>query len=402
MPQFSYHAVTAAGARVKGITDANSPQDLQLALRAKGLFCTTAEEYKVVDEQSKASIKKIPTKPLSVFIRQFATLITSGVTVIKGLDVLYLQAEDKNLKNIIGRIYEGVQRGEQLSEAFRKQKVAFPDILVNMIEAGEASGTLDTVMNRMAGHFEKESKLQNKVKGAMTYPIVLASVAVVVVAVLLVFVLPTFTNMITGAGGEVPFTTKILIGISDIVRNFWYLIIGFGAAAVFLWRSFLRSEKGRLWFDTLKFKIPIIKKSLTMIYCARFCRTMSSLLLSGIQMLAAIEISSRIVGNRLLSDQLLAAREDIKKGITLSMSFKKISVLPPMVHSMVSIGEESGMLDSVLDKTAAFYDEESDAAIQRMVGMLEPLMIVIMAIIVGFIVISIALPMFSMYGAIGG
>jgi type IV pilus assembly protein PilC len=208
--------------------------------------------------------------------------------------------------------------------------------------------------------------------------------------------------MITGAGGEVPFTTKILIGISDIVRNFWYLIIGFGAAAVFLWRSFLRSEKGRLWFDTLKFKIPIIKKSLTMIYCARFCRTMSSLLLSGIQMLAAIEISSRIVGNRLLSDQLLAAREDIKKGITLSMSFKKISVLPPMVHSMVSIGEESGMLDSVLDKTAAFYDEESDAAIQRMVGMLEPLMIVIMAIIVGFIVISIALPMFSMYGAIGG
>jgi type IV pilus assembly protein PilC len=402
MPQFKYQAVTAAGVLTKGIADANGPQDLQTALRGKGLFCMSAEEYTVVDEQLKASIKKIPTKMLSVFIRQFSTLITSGVTVIKGLDVLYIQAEDKNLKNIIGRIYEGVQRGEQLSEAFRKQKVAFPDILVNMIEAGEASGTLDTVMNRMAAHFEKESKLQNKVKGAMTYPIVLASVAIIVVAVLLVFVLPTFTNMITGAGGEVPFTTSILIGISDVVRNFWYLIIGIISLAVFLWRSFLRSDKGRLWFDTLKFKIPIVKKSLTMIYCARFCRTMSSLLLSGIQMLSAIEISSRIVGNRLLSDQLLAAREDIKKGITLSMSFKKISALPPMLHSMVSIGEESGMLDSVLDKTAAFYDEESDAAIQRMVGMLEPLMIVVMAIIVGFIVVSIALPMFSMYGAIGG
>ncbi len=402
MPQYSYSAVNAAGVLVKGRADADNPTALNVALKAKGLYITKAQEFVINDETTRTSIKRIKTKPLSVFVRQFATLIQSGVTVIKGLDVLYQQADDKNLKTIIGRIYEGVQKGELLSEAFRKQKLAFPELLINMIEAGEASGTLDTVLNRMAGHFEKEAKLQNKIKSAMMYPIILSVVMILVVIILLTFVLPTFMGMLSSAGAELPITTKILMGASQLVVDYWYAIIGLIALAIFGWRAFLRSEKGRLWFDSLKFKIPVVKKSLTMIYCARFARTFSTLLLSGIQMLNALEISSRIVGNALLAQNLMTAREDIRKGISLSASFRKIVLLPPMVHSMISIGEESGMLDSVLDKTAAFYDEESDAAIQRMVGMLEPVMIVVMAVVIGFVVISIAQPMFGMYGAIGG
>jgi type IV pilus assembly protein PilC len=401
MPQYNYQAINTAGNRVKGLVDADNPTALSLALVAKGLYLVKAKEFVVSEDGPRVSIKRLKTKPLSVFIRQFATLITSGVTVIKGLDVLYQQAEDKNLKTILGRIYEGVQKGELLSEAFRRQKAAFPDLLINMIEAGEASGTLDTVMNRMANHFEKEAKLQNKIKGAMIYPMVLSVVMVIVVIILLVFVLPTFTGMLSGVGTELPVTTKILMGFSGLFINYWYAIIAVVAVVFFLWKAFLRSEKGRLWFDSFKFKIPVVKKSLVMIYCARLTRTFSTLLMSGIQMLSALEITSRIVGNQLLANQLMAAREDIRKGISLSNAFRKIPLLPPMVHSMISIGEESGMLDSVLDKTASFYDEESDAAIARMVGMLEPAMIVVMAVVIGFIVISIMQPMFAMYGAIG-
>ncbi len=402
MPQFRYVAVNAEGVRVNGLADADNLSMLQQALRGKGLFCTGAKEVEQDGGSSKVSIKRVKTKELAVFCRQFATLITSGVTVVKGLDVLYQQTDDKNLKQIIGRIYDGVQKGELLSVSFRKQKEAFPSLLINMIEAGEASGTLDTVMNRMAAHFEKENKLQNKIKSAMTYPMVLACVAVVVVIVLITFVLPTFTNMITNVGGKVPPTTQFLMGVADFLKGYWYIVIGVLVLGFFLWRAFLRSESGRLKWDTFKLKVPILKKSLVLIYSARLTRTFSTLLFSGIQMLSAIEITSRIVGNQLIMNQMMSAREEIRKGITLSSAFKRITILPPMLQSMIMIGEESGMLDSVLEKTANFYDEESDSAIQRLVGLLEPLMIVVMAVIIGFVVISIALPMFGMYGAIGG
>jgi len=219
MPQFRYVAVNAEGVRVNGLADADNLSMLQQALRGKGLFCTGAKEVEQDGGSSKVSIKRVKTKELAVFCRQFATLITSGVTVVKGLDVLYQQTDDKNLKQIIGRIYDGVQKGELLSVSFRKQKEAFPSLLINMIEAGEASGTLDTVMNRMAAHFEKENKLQNKIKSAMTYPMVLACVAVVVVIVLITFAIGSgmaaFAGVMNGLYyNEINFGMGLLLGVA--------------------------------------------------------------------------------------------------------------------------------------------------------------------------------------------
>lgn len=402
MPQYRYTAIDTGGRTVRGVLDAANPSALYQRLKEQNIFCTDAVDLEDEKIAAKGPSKKVALKSLAIFARQFATLITSGVTIVKALDILYQQSEDRVLKGVIGQIYEGVQKGESLSDAFRKRRGAFPELLVNMVEAGEASGTLDNVMIRMADNFEKENKLRNKIRGAMIYPIVLMVLTIVVVIILLTFVLPTFIGLIESAGGELPGVTRFLLGISNVIKNYWYLIGGGTLALVMGWKAFTRSDAGRLWWDSLKFRIPVAGKSVTMIYASRFTRTLSTLLSSGIQMLQALEISGRVVGNRKIQLGLVSAVEDIRKGTTLSSSLKRITEFPIMVTSMIHIGEESGRLDSVLDKTAAFYDEEGDAAVAKLVSLLEPLMIIFMAVVVGFIIISIMLPMFSMYQAIGG
>ncbi len=402
MPQYRYTAIDTGGRTVRGVLDAANPSALYQRLKEQNIFCTDAVDLEDEKTTAKGPSKKVALKSLAIFARQFATLITSGVTIVKALDILYQQSEDRVLKGVIGQIYEGVQKGESLSDAFRKRRGAFPELLINMVEAGEASGTLDNVMIRMADNFEKENKLRNKIRGAMIYPIVLMTLTIVVVIILLTFVLPTFIGLIESAGGKLPGVTRFLLGISNVIQNYWYLIGGGTLALVMAWKAFTRSDAGRLWWDSLKFRIPVAGKSVTMIYASRFTRTLSTLLSSGIQMLQALEISGRVVGNRKIQLGLVSAVEDIRKGTTLSASLKRITEFPIMVTSMIHIGEESGRLDSVLDKTAAFYDEEGDAAVAKLVSLLEPLMIIFMAVVVGFIIISIMLPMFSMYEAIGG
>ncbi len=401
MAQYSYTAVDTSGKKFTGILEATNKSQLILKLKDKGLYVTDAEDKAdtVAQEQAQRS-KKIKLKPLAIFCRQFATLINAGITAIKSLDILFQQTVDKNLKACIGRVYEAVQKGEAMSEAFRKQGAAFPELFINMVMTGESAGNLDQVLIRMADHYEKENKMKNKIKGAMIYPIVLATLTVVMVIIMLVFVLPSFIGIITAGGGEIPLPTKILLGLSSFLQRFWWLVGGIIVLIVIGWRGFKRSEGGRLWWDTKKIGMPIIGKSLKMIYAARFARTLSTLISSGIQMLLSIEITSRVIGNQLIQNKLVTVTEDIRKGTSLSSSIQKIEEFPAMIHNMISVGEESGLLDDILTKTAAFFDEESDAAISRLVGLLEPLMIILMAVIIGFIVISIALPMFTMYGAI--
>jgi len=265
---------------------------------------------------------------------------------------------------------------------------------------GESAGNLDQVLLRMADHYEKENKLRNKVKSAMIYPIVLASLTIVVVIVMLVFVLPTFTGIIVSGGGELPFITRILVGFSEFLQKYWWLLGGIIIGLVIAWRGFKRSEKGHLWWDSTKLKMPVIGKSLRMIVAARFARTLSTLISSGLQMLSSIEITARIVDNQLIHNKLMTVTEDIRKGAQLSVAVRKTEQFPPMIYNMISVGEESGLLDDILTKTAAFFDEESDAAIGRLVGLLEPLMIIIMAVVIGFIVIAMYLPMFQMFSFI--
>lgn len=401
MPQFTYTAVDASGKRTSGNLEAVNKSQLIAALKEQGLYLIEATDRIDTAARDVSNVsKKIKLKPLAIFCRQFSTLINAGITAIKALDILYQQAEDKILKESIGRVYEAVQKGEAMSDAFRKQGEAFPELFINMIMTGESSGNLDQVLIRMADHYEKENKMKNKIKGAMIYPMVLGILTVAVVILMLVVVLPSFIGIIESGGGQIPLPTRILLGLSGFIQRFWWLLGGVIILLVIGWRGFKRSEKGHLWWDGFKLNMPIVGKSLRMIYSARFARTLSTLVSSGLQMLSAIEITARVIGNKLIHDRLLLVTEDIRKGAQLSTAIRNTDQFPAMIYNMISVGEESGLLDDILGKTAAFYDEESDAAIGRLVGLLEPLMIIFMAIIIGFIVISIALPMFSMYGNI--
>lgn len=401
MPQFIYTAIDLKGKKTTGAMEAGNYAQLGIKLKEKNLYIVKAEDKADIKTSKEIGAgQKIKLKPLAVFCRQFATLINAGITAVKALDILYQQTEDKTLRKCIGRIYESVQKGEAMSEAFHHQGEAFPELFINMLLAGESSGTLDGVLIRMADHYEKENKLKNKIKGAMIYPMVLMTLTIVVVILMLTVVLPSFTGIILSGGGELPLPTRMLLGMSDFLQSYWYLVAGIVILFTIGWRSFKRSDKGRLWWDSKKLKMPIVKKSLRMIYSSRFARTLSTLLSSGIQMLQSIDITARVINNKLIHDKLIIVIEDIRKGAPLSVSLKKTEAFPPMIYNMINVGEESGLLDDILTKTAAFFDEESDAAIQRLVGLLEPLMIIFMAIIIGFIVIAIALPMFSMYGAI--
>ena len=401
MPQFTYTAVDASGKRTSGNLEAVNKSQLIAALKEQGLYLIEATDRIDTTARDVSNVsKKIKLKPLAIFCRQFSTLINAGITAIKALDILYQQAEDKILKESIGRVYEAVQKGEAMSDAFRKQGEAFPELFINMIMTGESSGNLDQVLIRMADHYEKENKMKNKIKGAMIYPMVLGILTVAVVILMLVVVLPSFIGVIESGGGQIPLPTRILLGLSGFIQRFWWLLGGVIILLVIGWRGFKRSEKGHLWWDGFKLNMPIVGKSLRMIYSARFARTLSTLVSSGLQMLSAIEITARVIGNKLIHDRLLLVTEDIRKGVQLSTAIRNTDQFPAMIYNMISVGEESGLLDDILGKTAAFYDEESDAAIGRLVGLLEPLMIIFMAIIIGFIVISIALPMFSMYGNI--
>jgi type IV pilus assembly protein PilC len=287
-----------------------------------------------------------------------------------------------------------------LSEAFRRQQNVFPELLINMVAAGEESGTLDTVMDRMATFFEKENATRNKIKSAMIYPIILLIVTIVVVIGLITFVMPQFVNLLTEAGATLPLPTRILMGISNGIVDYWYLIIIVIMIAGFGFYSWKKSRKGRLTWDSFKLTMPIMGNTITAITCARFSRNMATLLSSGIQLIQCIEITSRVLGNQYFADHIMASKEDIRRGQQLSDALRKITKLPPMIHNMVGIGEESGALDSILNKTADFYDEEADTAIKRLVAMLEPIMILVMGVLVGFIIVSIMMPMFQLYGNI--
>jgi type IV pilus assembly protein PilC len=297
-------------------------------------------------------------------------------------------------------VYDKVQQGLTLSEAMRRHIDVFPELLVNMVVAGEASGNLDIILNRMAVHYEKETKISNKVKGAMVYPIVLAIVTLIVVIFLLVFVLPTFTGIFSNSGTALPAPTRILLAISTFLINYWYAAIGLVIAFITLFIIAIKIPKVRYALDSLKFKIPIVKGINQKVVTARLSRTLSTLLSSGMPLLQVLDIVSRIVNNKVVEEGLDKAKEDVKRGLLLSVPIKKMDLFPPMFISMLTIGEESGSIDEILDKTANYYDDEAETAMEGMTRLVEPLMLVFIAVVVGSIVAAIILPMFDMMNSI--
>ena len=339
---------------------------------------------------------KLKTKDLVIISRQLASLLSAGITVVRSLDMLYQQLESKKAKKCIGDIYESVQSGRSLSEAFSEQRGVIPNIMISMIAAGEESGRLDEIMERLADHFAKEAKLKNKISSAMVYPKILAGLTLVISVSLLTFLVPKIGDTIKELGGELPGLTQFLLNFSDSLVHFWYIYLAVAGLLVYGFKLWKSSDKGSEQWATIMLRMPIVGKATRMNASARFTRTVSTLLKSGISVLQAVEITERSLDNVILQKRLAESRVEIRKGTSLSRAIRDIKEFPPMIYAMVSIGEESGTLDMILEKAAEYFEDEADAATQKLVSALEPVMIIIMAIIVGLVVGGIGLPIFTM------
>lgn len=400
MKKFNYKSVDAAGKSFEGVLQANSPAEVVKMIRGNDQYVVQIEEEEASMAPEISFFGGVSSKDMAIFTRQLHAMLNAGVPIVTCLDILRQQTEKKKFKEVIHHIYELVNKGYTFSEAMKHEMTVFSDLMIHMVAAGEASGQIDTIMDRLAVHYEKETKIKNKIRGAMVYPIILMLVAIAVVIFLLTFILPTFVTMFESSDVPLPMVTQILILISKIVRAYWYLVlIGFGAVIYGL-RRYIMTKDGRWQFDTLKLKIPFIKTVIQKIYTSRFTRTLSTLLASGIPLIQALENVEKVVGNAVVIDTLGKTREEVRRGVALSVPIKRYGMFPPMVSNMIQIGEESGTLDDMLDKTANFYDDEVDLALQQLVTMFEPALIIVMAVMVGFIVISIALPMFDMFQTI--
>ncbi len=401
MPLYEYKAVTSDGRHVEGVYEGKDKSEIISKIRsAKQIPIKIVEASQSTDIKDLKITNRVKIKDISIFCRQFYTMLNAGVTIVSCLDILRKQAERKKLRQVLDNIYEDVLTGSSFSYSVKKHEDVFPSLLVNMIEAGEASGNLDDIMNRMAIHYEKEYKMNNKVKGAMAYPVILAGLSTIVVIFLLTFIMPTFTGMFEDSGVSLPIPTRILLAISDILTGYWYGFVIVIGLVIYGFIKYIKTAEGKMRIDLIKLKIPIVKGTVTKIITSRFSRTLSTLMMSGVPLIQSLDIVSRVVGNKVVEQGILDAKEEVRKGTSLSVPLQRIDAFPLMLTQMVEIGEESGSLDDILEKTANFYDEEVEVSIQRLTTMLEPIMIVVMAVVIGFIVISMVLPMFDMMNTI--
>ena len=397
MPNFRYQVIDATGKKSEGIVEAASIGEATRKLKTDGKYISslTLDRGAGIANMTIGS-PMLKTKDLVLISRQLASLLSAGITVVRALDMLYQQLDSKKAKKCIGEVYESVQGGRSLSEAFKEQKGVIPNIMISMIAAGEESGRLDEVMERLAEHFQKAQKLKNKISSAMVYPKILAGLTLAVSIGLLTFLVPRIGDTIKSLGGELPALTKALLAISGSLVKWWYVYIAVAALLVYAFKVWKSSDKGGEQWSYLMLKMPVVGKATRMNAAARFTRTVSTLLKSGISVLQSVEITEKSLDNLILERKLSEARVEIRKGTSLSKSIRGITEFPPMIYAMVSIGEESGTLDSILDKAADFFEDEADSATAKMTAALEPIMIIIMAIIVGLVVGCIAMPIFTM------
>lgn len=400
MPKFKYRAMNQAGERIEGTYEAASKDTVMDMISTNNYYPLKIEELNEGTKLDFSSMVKVKTKDIAIFCRQFYTMLDAGLSINGALHILAEQITNKKLRRALGKVEEEVRKGATLSEAMKEQKLIFPELLVSMVETGEVSGNLDSIMLRMSNHYEKENKINNKIKNAMIYPIILVIVAIAVVSLILVFIMPTFVSMFTSSGVQLPMSTKILLGISSGLKNNYVIILLSLAAIIFLLRYYLKTDSGQLLINKTKLSFPIIKGLNEKIVVSRFTRTLATMLASGIPLVQGLQIVSTVVGNKIVQQALEKSREKVMMGEGLADPIRDTGLFPPMLSSMIKIGEESGALDDILDKTADFYDEELDTAITAFTAILEPVMIVIMAVLVGFLMISILQPMFTMYNTV--
>lgn len=395
MQNYQVSAVDQKGNSISDIISAENDQELFQIVKNKQLFLV---EFSEATSEVHSSTK-LKTKALVIFCRQLGTMIASGIPIMQALDILQSKADSPKTRRIFRAVYEEVQKGNSLSKAMDLQEGAFPQLLLKMVMAGEIGGSLDNSLSRMAFHFEKEQKLSNKVRSASIYPAVLAVVSVAVVLLLVTFVLPSITSLFDPV--NMPWTTKVILGFSNFLTNNWIILTITLVTLFFLFMLGLSIRPIRIQFDRMKLNLPIIGKLNQTIYSARCARALSSLYSSGIQTIQMLEITSQVLGNAYLEDQFFDVISEVSKGELISKAISNTNSFDPMLSSMIYIGEESGSLGKILGSTADYFDDESDSAIQRMLAMFEPILLITLGIVIGFIVVSIIQPIYAMYASIG-
>jgi len=395
MPTFAYTARTLSGELKNSTMEAASRDDVVAQLKRQKLIVV-----KVDAEQKKKTGGKIKTKDIVIFTRQFSTMINSGLPLVQALDILSKQSENKALQEVTRQVVYDVESGHTVADALRRHPKAFTELYVNMVAAGEAGGILDTILMRLATFLEKNDALIGKVKSAMVYPLVIMSVAFIAIVVLLIFVIPVFENMFASVNLALPLPTRVVIELSKIVKGYWWAFGGGGYAIVYALRKYYKTPDGQLRIDTVLLRMPILGDLLRKSAVSRFTRTLGTLISSGVSILDGLEITAKTAGNRVIHDAIMESRASIAGGDTISSPLQKSAVFPPMVISMIAVGEQTGGLDEMLTKIADFYDTEVDTAVGGLLSLMEPVMIVFLGVIVGGMVVAMYLPIFDMINAV--
>jgi type IV pilus assembly protein PilC len=398
MPTFAFSGRTRSGETVNGERIADSMDGAVAALRREQILVTkiTPAKAAATPEKKGKAGKKVASKNVAVFTRQFAVMIDAGLPLVQCLEILRSQEEDKNFAETLLRIRADVEGGASLADAMKKYPKVFDPLYSNMIAAGEAGGILDTILKRLATYIEKSVKLKGQVKSAMVYPIAVVVIATLVVGVILWKVIPTFAALFAGLGATLPLPTRFVIWLSNSLVDFMpFIIIGFGAVGYGL-KQYYGTDGGRHVIDNLTLKAPVIGLLMRKIAVARFCRTLATLLSSGVPILDGLEITAKTSGNAIVEDAIMSTRKSIERGETISAPLRETTVFPPMVTQMIGVGETTGALDTMLSKIADFYEEEVDTAVAGLLTLLEPIMIAFLGGVVGGIVIAMYLPIFDL------
>ncbi|HHW40739.1 MAG TPA: type II secretion system F family protein [Syntrophomonadaceae bacterium] len=400
---YNYRARNLSGRLITGKVEAGSPGEAIALLREKNLFVVKLSPVRSLNiDLDRVFKRRIAVRDLAVFCRQFATMAGAGIPLLQCLNILAGQTENKKLRGILVEVAGEIEKGKGLSESFRGYREHLPEIFINMLVAGEVSGTIEQTLERLAVHFEKDHQLREKIKSAMAYPAMIAGMALLSVLVLITLIVPIFADIFAQSGAVLPLPTRILMGISGALTGYWYLFLA-GMAGLFVAaRQGFASESGRKFVDRLLLQIPVVGPLATKTIVSRFSRTLATLLRSGIPLLRSLETVEKAVGNSIAAKEIAEAMRNIKEGERMAPVLIKSKIFPPMAVNMIGIGEESGALDSMLEKLAAFYEQEVEAMIARLSSIVEPLLIAVVGILVGFIAISIYFPLFGLSGAIQG
>lgn len=396
MPNFKYMAQDSEGKKYRGTMEAAGQDELYMRLREQGQFLISSSEHERTQFR-----REIKSRDLADFCRSLGTLLRSGVSLVRALNII---SQEENTKPWQRKIYANllrmIRQGTPLSEAMEQQNGAFPPLLIHMFKSAEAGGNMDKVALRMAVHYDKDYKIESKIKSAMMYPSILMVLIVVVVVIIVTFVIPKFEELFSQME-QLPLPTRVVLGLSDLFRTRWYLVIGIVAAAIVLFTVLLRIDKVRRFKDKVKLRLPKFGKLLKVIYTARFARTLSSLYSSGLSIVTALQIGRKTIGNSYIDSQFDDVIAAIRGGGNLSDALQMVDGFSNKLISSIKVGEETGSLDSMLDSTADSMEYDSEMAINKMITLMEPILIIVMAVIVGFVMISVLLPIYQSYNAIG-